>query len=972
MKSILLIIICSALLSAANAQPSIGVPTIKNYTHADYNASTEIWDVNQDKNGILYFANNDGLLTFDGSYWKIYPLPNKAAVKSLAIDPSGRIFVGGQDEIGYFFPDKDGILKFHSLKQLMPIQARQFADIWNIVIFNNEVFFRTIECIFELRKNEIKTFDAFGGWRLLTSTASQLYAEDKDEGLMVFKGDQWQPCCGKLQTAGLRVTGVMDYKNDTLLVTTFKKGLFYLHGSTLIKKQTAFDAILYNDMASCTKKIGEGKYAIGTTSNGLLIVDRKGKLIEQFSNNDGLQNNNVRGILLDKDKNLWLGLENGVGFINYNTSIKHIYPSKDNQVKGKAVSIFDNKLYLGTSNGLYSVPLDPLQNDISNNKGVFTEAGNTKGQVFSLSETNGQLLAAHQDGAMVVRDNRVKPLTTGHGVWMFKEIPSSGDIIAGTYTGLQLLKYEGGDFKSEGKINGIYESLGNLARDNNNFIWATHPYRGVYKMQLSADRKEIIHYTQYTEKNGLPSILNNHVYFLKNKVTVATEKGVYEYDAASDKFHPSAFYKSIFGNKAVEYLTDDAFGNTWFVSDQRVGVIDFSKPSGHSPFSVIYFPELADQAVKGSEYIYPYNMENIFVGSNNGVFHLNYKQYVQSENKQCVLLSSVKAIAEKDSLIYGGFFMKNNHISADQDLGQIATLANHWNSFHFEYSSTLYAEKSNVEFSYKLIGFDKEWSKWSVKTEKDYTNLPYGWYTFSVKSRNNLGHASAPVNYTFIVKPACYQTVWAYLFYLSIAGLVVYYASKLLQRRLELQQKKHDEEQRRLSYLHGLELDRSEKEIIALQNENLEFELNYKNKELATMTMNLVDRGRLLLDIKEELNDRIKKLNTPDLAYQLRSVFKLLSDTEKNDNDWKNFAIYFDEVHSNFLSTLKAKFPNLSPTDLKLCAYLRLNLTSKEIAQLLNISLKGVEISRYRVRKKLHLSKDINLYDFLIDITNSH
>jgi DNA-binding CsgD family transcriptional regulator len=566
-------------------------------------------------------------------------------------------------------------------------------------------------------------------------------------------------------------------------------------------------------------------------------------------------------------------------------------------------------------------------------------------------------------------NNEVKPITTRHGVWMFHAIPSSEDIIAGTYTGPQLLKYDGGNFRDDGKIEGIYESLGNLTGDKNNFIWATHPYRGVYKMKLSPDHKKIISYTQYAVKDGLPSVLNNHVYFIRNKIIVTTEKGVYEYDTLKNEFNPSSLYKPIFGNNAVECLTEDIYGNIWFISNQRVGVIDFSKPSGPAPYSIIYFPELAGQTVKGAEYIYPYNKENIFIGSNNGVFHLNYSQYVQSECKLTVMLSSVKAIAEKDSLIYGGFFMKSNKVAPDQDLGQITTLANHWNSFHFEYSSTLYAEKSNEEFSYKLIGFDKEWSKWSVKTEKDYTNLPYGWYTFSVKARNNLGHASAPVNYTFIVKPAWYQTVWAYLLYLSIAGLLIYYSSKIQQRRLDLQQKKHEQEQKRLSYLHSLELDRNEKEIISLKNENLETELNFKNKELATMTMHLVDRGRLLLNIKEELNDRLKKLNTPDLTYQFRSVFKLLSDTEKSDDDWKNFAIYFDQVHNNFLLTMKNKFPSLSSTDLKLCAYLRLNLTSKEIAQLLNISLKGVEISRYRIRKKLYLSTDINLYDFLIDIT---
>lgn len=968
-KIILLIIICRVLVYTATAQTTIGIPAIKNFTHTDYNASTEVYDVKQDKNGILYFANNDGLLTFDGSYWKIYPLPNKGNIKAIEIDPSGRIFVGGQDEIGYFFPDGNGILRYHSIKNLMPQKARQFADIWSIVLFNNEVFFRTIECVFEYNNNEIKTFDAPGGWRLLSKAGTQLFAEDKDEGLMLFKDFQWQPCRTQLQTADLHITGVMDYNKDTVLVTTLKQGLFLLTGSTLIKKPTAIDAILHNDLVNCARKIGSDRYAIGTKSRGLIIIDGKGNMVETFSSNEGLQNNNVLGLLLDRDKNLWLGLESGIDFINYNTSVKRIYTSKENQIKSNAVSVFDGKLFIGTSNGLYSVPLDPQQKDISNSKGLFTEVDNTKGQVWSLTEINHNLLVGHEDGALVVKNNQAKPITGREGAWRFVPIPASPDIIAGTYTGLQLIKNNDGDFKADAKMYGLYESLPTLARDNGNVIWASHLYRGVFKIQLSADRRKIIRYTQYTDRNGLPSVLNNRVYFIKNKVLVATERGVYEYNAGKNKFEQSAFFKQVFGDAAVENLTPDTSGNIWFVSDQHVGVIDFSKPSAGNPYTMIYFPELAGQTVKSAAYIYPYNKENIFVGSNNGVFHLNYHQYVQSESKLNVLLTTVKATAEKDSLIFGGYFMKDNQVSANQDVKQIINLSNHWNSFHFEYSSTLFAQKSNEEFSYKLIGFDNEWSKWSVKTEKDYTNLPYGQYTFSVRARNNLGNASAPVNYTFMVAPAWYQTLWTYLFYLLLVALAIYLAIKQQRKRFALHQQKHEEEQRRLSYLHSLELDRNEKEIITLKNNNLEAELHYKNKELATITMHLVERGRILLNIREELVDAIKNVNMPDLTHEFRSVFKLVSDTEKKDDDWNHFAIYFDQVHNNFLSTMKSRYPALSPTDLKLCAYLRLNLTSKEIAQLMNISLKGVEISRYRVRKKLALTTEVNLYDFLIDIT---
>jgi DNA-binding CsgD family transcriptional regulator len=976
MKKIsLLILICNAFIGTLMAQSKLAIPAIKSYTTADYNAGSGIWDIKQGKNGILYLANNDGLLTFDGSYWKTYPLPNKSAIKSLEIDPSGKIYVGGQDEIGYFFPDQAGILKFHSLKHLMPEDARQFADIWNIVLYKNEVFFRTIECIFELKNNKIYTYDAPGGWIALSRVGTTLFASDKDTGLLAFKDNKWlsygasaKP--GQLNTPELKITGITAYSKDSLLLSTRKNGLFLMTATALKRMTTSADAIFSSSLINATAKIAENRFAICTASKGLIIIDGQGKLIEQFSNKHGLQNNNINSILLDNNKNLWLGQENGLDFINYSSSIKHIYPSRENHVQGNAVAILGNRLYIGSSNSLYSVVLNPQQNDMSTGTGLFTEIENTRGAVLSLTQVNNSLLAGHQDGVMNIVNNQAKLITNGPGAWVLKAFTPSADVIAGTYTGFQLLKAENGGFVNAGKIDGIYESLGNLARDNQDNLWATHPHRGIFKAKLSADRKRVLNFKIYTKDDGLPSVLNNHVYFIKNKIIAATENGVYEYDVHQNIFIPSAFYKPIFGNNPVAYLTEDSLGNLWFVSNQRVGVVDFNSSSQKGQFKLIYFPELTGQTVKGAEHIYPYNMENIFIGSNDGVFHLNYKRYVSSENKLNIMLTSVKAIGEKDSLIFGGYFLKNGKIVTTQTSDYETSLSKNWNSFHFEYSSTLFAQKGNEEFSYKLIGFDNDWSKWSTKTEKDYTNLSSGKYTFSVKVRNNLGNASEPVNYTFTVEPAWYQSIWAYLLYLIILISIIYYVVNRQQKRFALHQKKHEEEQKRLNYLHGLETDRNEKEIITLKNDNLEAELNYKNRELATITMHLVDRGKLLQAIKDELIALTQKLNIPEADYQFRRVYKLLNDTENGDEDWDHFAIYFDQVYNNYLATMKVKFPNLSATDLKLCAYLRLNLSSKETAQLLNISLKGVEISRYRLRKKLQLPTEVNLYDFLIESTN--
>ena len=945
MKRFLLVVLCFCLgLDMGWCQSAIGLPAIRSYTRTDYHAAIEAWDIGQDKQGMLYFANNDGLLTYDGGYWKTYPLPNKVTIKSLAIDREGRVFVGGSDEIGYFAPGAQGILRYHSLKEQLPVVARQFADVWDIVVAGDAVFFRTNETIIMWAGNRMTTFDAPRDWQFIKLIGSQLFAADKVSGLFVFRDGKWDPLCA---SAPLHITGLLEYKKDTLLVTTQKNGLFLLSGKTLIPKTTGIDGLLKADLINEARKLGEDRYALGTATGGVLVIDEQGNIIERFSSAEGLPNNNVMAMMTDREGNLWLGLQNGIALVHYATSVRLIKPVRDNQLVSNTIRVFDHRLYVGTSNGLYSLALTPGVRDIGTLKGGFTEVENTRGQVWGMQEMGNDLLVGHQDGASVVHGDKATALPSGMGVWSF--LPVSGGLIAGTYTGLVRMTDSSGEWQERNKVNGLYESLPVIAYDGRQTVWAAHPYRGLFRNPLSGPFKH------YGVAEGLPSLRNNYILAWKNKILAATEKGVYEYDAAKDRFVASAEYRPIFGDTSVEYLKPDRDGNIWFVSDQRVGVVDYSKPSGPIPYSVVYFPGLKGQTVKGFTTIYPYDKENIFIGSNNGVYHLNYSRYLESAGKVRVVLGAVEAIAERDSLIFGGYGSDSAAVR----------LPNHWNSFHFEYASPLFTQPNAIEYSYQLAGFDHDWSEWSSKGEKDYTNLPFGSYRFLVRARDNLGNVSEPVVFSFVVNPAWYQTVWAYVGYLLLVAGLFYLIRRQQQRRLLLHQKKYEEEQERRNYLHSLELDRKEKGLIALQNSKLEGELQFKNKELATATMHLVERGGILASIKEELMAVIKRMNMPNLSTEFKPVFRMISDTEKSDEDWNRFAMYFDEVHNNFLSTLKIKYQQLSPTDLKLCAYLRMSLSSKEIAQLLNISLKGVEVSRYRLRKKLGLATEINLNDFL-------
>ncbi len=955
------------------AQNAIGLPVVKNYTTEDFRAGTQTWRMAQDKNGVLYFANNSGLLVFNGTYWKLYKLPNATIIRSVAIDKKGRIIVGGQDEIGYFFPDKNGSLVYNSFKSLIPLQSRQFGDIWNITLNDDEVFFRATDRIFFLKNSTIQVFYPNTEWLFLEKCGNAVYAQDKNKGLMVFKNNAWEPYSVDPIVKYEVLTAIMEYTPDTLLIASYKKGIYCLTGTSAKRKTTVLDKELINNQIYTAKKINDNRYAIGTISNGCYIINHNGSLVQKFTKKEGIQNNSILSLFFDRDLNLWLGLDNGIDFIAYNSSLKYIFPDKENQTTGYTFKIFNQQLYIGTSNGLFKTQLENSISDFSYSKGSFNQINNTNGQVWTLSVINQSLLMGHNEGSFVIKDNTAVKIQSGEGSWFFQPVNQTqpfNDIYVGAYSSLKKLNYNNNVFTDGDQYKMVRESFRFIAYDDNtNTIWASHPYRGIFKFDLSSDRKYILSSRVFTSKDGLPSDLGNYVFRIKNKIVIPTTKGIYEYKKEDNSFVPSSLLYSYFGAKQVVYLNEDKYGNVWFVCDGKIGVIDFQNPKPNSGTSIIYFPEMQEKILEGFECIYPYDKENILIAAKKGIIHLNYYEYKRSTAQLNVLLGQVKAIYKKDSLIFGGYFADANEIKTAQTSNNIISLPKKWNSFQFQYSSTLYSQNDNIEYSYQLAPFDKSWSAWSKKTEKDYTNLPYGTYTFYVKSRNNLGSESKIVSYTFKVLPAWYQTTVAYTIYsISIIVLIIL-ASRYLNNQFEKQQLQHLEEQRKLKYLHQLEIDKNEKEIVKLLNEKLETEVHFKNKELANTTMNLLERGKLLSKIKEEIKQLLQTHNSSELSAEFKNVIKLLTEAENSKEEWEQFSIHFDEVHNSFLKDIKLKFPDLSSTDLKLCAYLRMNLSSKEIAHLMNISVKGVEISRYRLRKKLGLSTEINLYDYLINIT---
>jgi DNA-binding CsgD family transcriptional regulator len=943
-------------------QNTIGLPDVLNYAKETYNAGLQNWDIQQDSNGVIYIANNEGLMSFDGHYWSLYPLPNRTIVRSVAVGHNHHIYVGGQDELGYFAPSANGQLQYHSLTALIPEKQRSFGDVWDIVVVNQEVFFRSQLYIFRVTNLRTVTFYAAPlEWSYLGVCNGQLYAHDYKNGLLRFEQGNWAP----VQQAQLTIfplnepiTGIIPAGANSAIVTLLKSGLFRLTGNVLTRLQLPDNAAFVRDRIYAATAVNEEWMALATSNGGVYITDFNGRIIQRFSRAEGLQNNNVLSILLDKQKNLWLGLDNGIDLIAYNSAIKHINPNTQDE-SGYTALIHNNRLYAGTSAGLYSVPLQSLP-DLSYSQGLFTPVKQTSGQVWRLDQINNQLLMGHHEGAFLIRDNAAIPIATNTGYWNFvplSPIFPTTRMLSGAYKGLSFFDWTGQSFSSALVLPDFIESCRFIALDESGNIWVSHPYHGVYKITQAAFGKWIA--KLYTDKAGLPSTLNNHVYTLKREVVVATEKGIYVYDAGTDRFIPSPYYQKLLGDQSLRYLKEDGMGNIWFVHEKMLGVVDMS---GARPV-LVYLPELNNKMLSGFEFIYPVDASNIFVSGGKGFFHINYDKYKKNIQPLKVHLRSVRIVNERDSLLFGGYALPTTDSST-----AIPVIAHAWKTIQIEFSSLFFGRQHNLEYQYRLRGFEDNWSVWTTRTAKEYTNLPAGLYTFEVKVRNHLGSESDATFYTFRILPPWYQTRWAFLLYACLAGLVIWGIYKWQKRKFRLQQARHEAEQKKMQYIHELEIGKTESELVTLRNEKLEAEINFKNAELAASAMHLVTKGELLTKMKAELMQVMKRLNNEDAIKELRKMLKAMGEDENIDQEWENFARHFDKVHSRFFVVLKAHHPNLTGNDLKLCAHLRMNLSTKEIAQLHNISVRGVEIGRYRLRKKLGIASDMSLFDYLIGL----
>lgn len=898
----------------------------------------------------MYFANNKGLLEFDGTSWAVYPIRN-AKLRSVKVGPDNKIYVGGLRQFGYFEANKLGGLDYTMLSD--SINATAVGDVWNIHTTKERIYFQANHAIYYLENGNLNTVNSQDIY-YSNLIEGNLYVARRD-GLFVLKGNELVLLTGTsniLNGDNNKVIGIFPYKRQLLIVTSFG-GIFVYDNKHLTLMHTQADKFITKSHIFCAA-MKDNTLALGSIQDGIMLVDIGGERLEHISINNGLQNNTVLSLMFDKSMNLWAGLDNGIDCIHLQSSI---YQFDAAIGSGYASCMYNGKLYLGTNQGVFAA-------DYSDGygSGEVSSVYGTIGQIYSLSVHKGALFCAGSNALTIIDNSNVYNVPGIRGVWYVKELPGKDELLAATYTGMSLLRKSGGKWNVlKNIVGGDYSSKTLYLEPEAKAVWSANKEGGLFRLQLNNDCDSVVKIKCYNSEE-LPKGYNVCINKIDDDIVIASRQGLFRYDRKRDKLDRfKALEKKMGGgNGAYTYIMQDSLRNIWFAKGGELRILRYNQLTERytTNSDEVY---LKDCLIEDFESVSIFNNKDAVVGMEDGFTLLKFTDVAEKEPIS-IQIRRIFTTGVKDSLIYGRSYVPNN-ISLKIPYNN--------NSIKIQYNCVNYDNTVVPDYLYRLDGpVSEKWATGGTDFSKEYTSLPEGHYTFHVCAISG-DNERVEDSISFDILPPWYRTWWSYIIYLLIAALIVWYTYMriigihrqiLLQKELELRCQKLE-----------LQKDNEQKSetISMLRDEKLQTELRFKSEELLSATLNVMRKNEMLQSIEKEVNGVIHSIDNEDLTKIRRKMVclkGLINNNMAHDGDLQTFQDSFDFIHHNFFKILSTMFPTLTKREKMLCAYIKMNLSTKEIAPLLNISPRGVEISRFRLRKKLNLNDGENLAVFLQSI----
>jgi ligand-binding sensor domain-containing protein/DNA-binding CsgD family transcriptional regulator len=949
-----------------------GTPHLINYPKKVYNAASQNWSITQDLRGFMYFGNNDGLLEFDGQQWRLYSLLNRFMYRAVYVSVDGTIYVGLTNDFGIMKPDENGRLSYQSIFEKFPNVSLNFNDIWKIYETADGIYFQAKNKIFLYHNNQLDVITPDKEFNFLHKVNKTLYTSERHRGLMLVSGTQALEAPGGDVFIGKNIETIIPYDDSNVIIGTAKDGLFFYNGKVAVPWAKEASEFLAENFIFCGTAINKKHFAFGTIRNGVLVLDKNGQPLQHINKAKGLQNNTVLSIYADRDDNLWVGLDQGISFIEINSPISFYGYGKSLPGTGYCTILSNGNIYAGTNQGLFRKKWSPYEDPLSQDD-HFSLVPGTQGQVWSIKEIDNILFCGHNLGTFIIRNNEAEQISDIPGGWDYQLMRNYPDkLIGGTYTGLSVYSQTNQKWTLSHTLTGFSESTRFYAEDKDGSIWVAHGDLGIFRIVPDKTLTSASQVRVYNESDGLPSRYRNSVYKIDNQLLFTTISGIYRHNKTTDTFESDPLFANLIGKEPITSLIEDKEGNIWYFRPDEIGLIRTSS-GGVKVVEKRPFNPLTRLINRGFEDVNVIDDENVFISCEEGFAHYDPSFPAKyPESREC-FIRSLTGTGDSTRIFFGGVFTDKSGLAVvNQSDEHLIKIPFGYNNLRFEFSVPLFDDPENTLFSYILEGYDNGRSEWSPNAAKEYTGLHEGTYTFRVRGKSIFNIETADVLIKFRILPPWYRSALAIILYALVGLLLFGIAIRKIRMKIQRDKihisEKHVQDINLARQLHIEESLESEKRLALLEKEKLEAEVVHKNKQLAISIAGLLKKNEFLIQVKDELEKIADKTSNPLVEDRLKKIMLSLNENLEADNDYEQFEDHFDAVHDNFLKTIKKQFPQLTPNDLRLCAYLRMNLSTKEIAPLLNISPRGVEISRYRLRKKMNLPHDANLIDFMLSI----
>lgn len=915
---------------------------IHHFSKEYYRGGQQNWDISLDGKGRVFIANNAGLIVMSNSGTQLHQLPQHTLIRSV-LYYDNKVFTGSFEEFGYWDVHSGGDAIYHSLVPADSSIIMQNDEIWKIVCHHGNIYFQSFGKIICYDGQKTKLIELPGPVLFLLEADERLFVQEINGKLYEIQDDSMVSIPGSDIFSDTEVKSITPF-NGGFIIGTSSKGLFHFRDKSFTQWPTDIDDELKSSKINHGIKLGD-QFVFGTLLKGLYFIDVQGKLTLHIHSGNGLQNNTILALEADHEQNLWVGMDKGFDFIWFNAPV-HLHPDQERQLGTiYTAAVKDNYLYVGTNQGIYrytftdGVPENPLF------------INGSEGQVWFLKEIDGTLFAGLNSGTYTITGNSLLQVSDVSGGYNLSKVVVNDEelLIQSTYSSIVTFKADQASWIKSHTLEGFMAPARFIELDFLGNLLLGHSISGIYLVQPDAGFKEANRSKKMGIQEGL-TFPSNKIFRVDNRLLVASNEGFLQWDALNTRFLSYLELNEQLEGFAYSHnvlaVGQDKY---WFIRDNEIGLYEIRFGKAKLIYHLI--PQLLginlvenyENIIQISDSVYFFCQETGF-----GLLNLNKLHRLSGSNQPPAIKSAR--------------IMKTDGSFRDVLAAGNTSVSNSFNNIDVEFTTN---ENPGIGsyYQYKLEGIDKEWSGWTTNGRASYNRLPPGNYTFKVRSLMAKGILTEEASLNFKILKPWYLSAYALAtdaFLLILLILLI--RSSYKRRRWSIQEKQLREENEKMKLLN----EQAKAEIVQLTNEKLQSEIDSKNVELAKNTMAIMRKNELLIELKSELEKQKEELGYRLPGRYYENLNRILDHGISSDHEWEMFEHLFDQAHQNFFKRLKVDYPDLTPSELRLCAYLKLNLSSKEIAPLLNITIRGVEEKRYRLRKKMNLSSEQGLTDFIM------